>query len=106
MKPEPGRRRPGSERIPVSQQQHTAQSSHDTTEFVDAANQPETRGIELIGAGERHGRARDLFFVWAAPSVSILNFTIGATLVLLGLELWQAVLVVLAASALWVFPGI
>ncbi|MGU3647133.1 purine-cytosine permease family protein [Microbacterium sp. C23T] len=79
---------------------------HDSAEFVDAATQPETRGIELIGAGERHGRARDLFFVWAAPSVSILNFTIGATLVLLGLELWQAVLVVLAASALWVFPGV
>ncbi|GAA5085001.1 cytosine permease [Microbacterium yannicii] len=77
-----------------------------TAEFVDAATQPETRGIELIGAGERHGRARDLFFVWAAPSVSILNFTVGATLVLLGLELWQAVLVVIAGSALWAFPGI
>ncbi|WP_350350049.1 cytosine permease [Agromyces sp. G08B096] len=62
--------------------------------------------MELIGAGERHGRARDLFFVWAAPSVTILNFTVGATLVLLGLELWQAVLVVIAGSALWVFPGI
>nr|WP_241741647.1 cytosine permease [Microbacterium yannicii] len=60
----------------------------------------------MIGAGERHGRARDLFFVWAAPSVSILNFTVGATLVLLGLELWQAVLVVIAGSALWAFPGI
>lgn len=74
--------------------------------FVDAATQPETRGIELIGAGDRHGRARDLFFVWAAPSVSILNFTVGATLVLLGLELWQAILVVVAGSAMWVFPGI
>jgi len=91
----------------VSQQPPTAQAPQPAaTEFVDAANQPETRGIELIGAGERHGRARDLFFVWAAPSVSILNFTIGATLVLLGLELWQALLVVVAASALWVFPGI
>jgi purine-cytosine permease-like protein len=74
--------------------------------FVDAATQPETRGIELIGAQERHGRARDLFFVWAAPSVSILNFTVGATLVLLGLELWQAMLVVIAGSLMWVFPGI
>ncbi|MRG59275.1 nitrate reductase [Agromyces sp. CFH 90414] len=73
---------------------------------ADAATRPETRGIELIGAAERRGRARDLFFVWAAPSVSILNFTVGATLVLLGLELWQAVLVVIAGSALWVFPGI
>ncbi|MBW9092738.1 cytosine permease [Microbacterium jejuense] len=77
-----------------------------TDGFVDAATQPETRGIELIGAEERHGRARDLFFVWAAPSVSILNFTVGATLVLLGLELWQAMLVVIAGSLMWVFPGL
>jgi NCS1 family nucleobase:cation symporter-1 len=90
----------------VSQHPQTAQASPQPTEFVDAPNQPETRGIELIGAGERHGRARDLFFVWAAPSVSILNFTVGATLVLLGLELWQAVLVVIAGSLLWVFPGL
>ena len=91
----------------MSQQPQTAQApQHTTAGFVDAANQPETRGIELIGAGERHGRARDLFFVWAAPSVSILNFTVGATLVLLGLELWQAVLVVVAGSVLWVLPGV
>lgn len=90
----------------MSQHPQTAQASPQPTEFVDAPNQPETRGIELIGAGERHGRARDLFFVWAAPSVSILNFTVGATLVLLGLELWQAVLVVIAGSLLWVFPGL
>jgi purine-cytosine permease-like protein len=91
----------------VSQQPQTAQApQHTTAGFVDAANQPETRGIELIGAGERHGRARDLFFVWAAPSVSILNFTVGATLVLLGLELWQAVLVIVAGSVLWVLPGV
>lgn len=74
-------------------------------EFVDVSTQPETRGIEVIGDAERHGRARDLFFVWAAPGVSILNFTVGATLILLGLEIWQAVAVVLATSLLWVFPG-
>ncbi|MFE5410118.1 purine-cytosine permease family protein [Microbacterium sp. NPDC056569] len=75
-------------------------------EFVDTASRPETRGIELVGDAERHGRARDLFFIWAAPNVSILNLTIGATLILLGLELWQAIAVILAAALLWVFPGI
>ncbi|MEN2739864.1 cytosine permease [Microbacterium sp. X-17] len=75
-------------------------------EFVDVSTQPETRGIEVIGDADRHGRARDLFFVWAAPGVSILNFTIGATLILLGLEIWQAVAVILVAALLWVFPGI
>lgn len=76
------------------------------TAFVDASTQPETRGIEVIGDAERHGRARDLFFVWAAPGVSILNFTIGATLILLGLDIWQAFAVIVAAALLWVFPGV
>ena len=75
-------------------------------EFVDAPSRPETRGIELVGDSDRHGRARDLFFVWAAPNVSILNLTIGATLILLGLELWQAIAVIVAASVLWVLPGL
>lgn len=76
-------------------------------QFVDVASRPETRGIELVGSSERHGRARDLFAVWAAPNVSVLNFTIGATLTLLfGLELWQAILVILASCLLWVLPGI
>ena len=73
---------------------------------TDSAKRPETRGIELIGDGERHGRARDLFFVWAAPNVSILSLTIGATLILLGLEMWQAIAVILASALLWVFPGL
>ncbi|WP_019181308.1 purine-cytosine permease family protein [Microbacterium yannicii] len=75
-------------------------------EFVDTASRPETRGIELIDDAERHGRARDLFLVWAAPGVSILNFTVGATLILLGLEVWQAIAVILAASVLWILPGL
>ncbi|MEU1973652.1 cytosine permease [Microbacterium sp. NPDC019599] len=75
-------------------------------EYVDTASRPETRGIELVSDAERHGRARDLFFIWAAPNVSILNLTIGATLILLGLEVWQAIAVIIAAALLWVFPGI
>jgi len=71
-----------------------------------SATHPETRGIELIGDAERHGRPRDLFFVWAAPNVSVLNFTVGATLIVLGLELWQALLVIVAGALPWIFTGI
>jgi nucleobase:cation symporter-1, NCS1 family len=67
---------------------------------------PETRGIELVHASERRGRARELFPVWAAPNVSVLNFTIGASMILLGLELWQAFLVIIAGSLPWIFTGI
>nr|WP_308291642.1 cytosine permease [Microbacterium sp. G2-8] len=71
-----------------------------------SATEPETRGIEFVRDQDRRGRPRDLFAVWAAPSVSVLNLTVGATLIVLGLELWQAVLVVLAASSLWILTGI
>lgn len=84
----------------------TSMSPSAESEYADVATRPETRGIELIADGERHGRARDLFLIWAAPGVSILNFTIGATLILLGLELWQAFAVILAAAVLWILPGI
>lgn len=76
------------------------------SETSDSATRPETRGIELIDDTQRHGRARDLFLIWAAPSVSILNLTIGASLILLGLEIWQAIAVILAASLLWILPGV
>ncbi|QZY52635.1 purine-cytosine permease family protein [Leucobacter tenebrionis] len=76
-------------------------------EFADIPTQPETRGIELVSESERHGKPRDLFSVWAATMVSVLNFTIGASFTaVLGLEIWQSIAVVLVASLLWVFPGI
>lgn len=71
----------------------------------EVPTQPETRGIEFIPPSDRRGRARDLFAVWAAPNVSILNLTIGATLIMLGLELWQAICAVLVAACLWALPG-
>ncbi|WP_344818861.1 purine-cytosine permease family protein [Microbacterium soli] len=83
-----------------------ASAPHPDPSLSDSAARPETRGIELIDDRDRHGRARDLFAVWAAPNVSVLNFTIGATLIVLGLELWQAVLVIIAGMLPWVLTGI
>lgn len=71
-----------------------------------AATRPETRGIEPVTADGRKGRPRDLFFVWAAPNVSVLNFTIGATLIVLGLELWQALVVIVIGSLPWILTGV
>ncbi|GAT74083.1 cytosine/purine/uracil/thiamine/allantoin permease family protein [Microbacterium sp. HM58-2] len=77
------------------------------TVFIDEATVPETRGIEIIEDADRHGRARDLFFVWAAPGVSVLNMTVGASLtIVLGLEIWQALLVLLLSQTLAILPGI
>jgi len=74
--------------------------------YPEPLARPETRGIELIEASQRHGRARDLFPVWAAPNVSVLNFTVGASLILLGLEMWQAMAVIIAGSIPWILTGI
>ncbi|WP_313812605.1 cytosine permease [Glutamicibacter sp.] len=72
-----------------------------------SATQLEVRGIEFISAENRHGRPRELFAVWAAPNISVLSFTMGATLTMvLGLEIWQSIAVILASSLLWILPGI
>ncbi|WP_285320394.1 cytosine permease [Pseudarthrobacter sp. lyk4-40-TYG-27] len=78
----------------------------DLVSHHDAFNRPETRGIELIDSAERRGRARDLFSVWAAPNVSLLSFTMGATMILLGMELWQAFLVIVASGIPWILTGL
>ncbi|MBD7996203.1 cytosine permease [Arthrobacter sp. Sa2CUA1] len=78
----------------------------ETVTHPEVLTHPEKRGIELIGDSERHGRARGLFPVWAAPSVSVLSLTVGASLILLGLELWQAFAVIIAANLLWILVGV
>ncbi|WP_141363747.1 purine-cytosine permease family protein [Glutamicibacter uratoxydans] len=72
-----------------------------------SATQLEVRGIEFIAKENRHGKPRELFAVWAAPNISVLSFTMGATLTMvLGLEIWQSIAVILASSLLWILPGI
>ncbi|MHA3685090.1 purine-cytosine permease family protein [Leucobacter sp. HY1908] len=74
---------------------------------AEAARHPETRGIDLISPSERRGGPRDLLAVWAAPNISVLSLTVGTSLVLvLGLEIWQAILLIAVSSVLWAFPGI
>lgn len=53
----------------------------------------EQRGIEPVPVDERHGRPLQLFWVWFAANISILGIPLGATLVALGLNLWQAITV-------------
>ncbi|MCF7551728.1 cytosine permease [Pseudonocardia sp. WMMC193] len=52
----------------------------------------ETRGIEPVPAGEREGRPGQLFWVWFAANISILGLPLGATLVAMGMTVWQAVI--------------
>ncbi|MFJ5232410.1 purine-cytosine permease family protein [Kitasatospora sp. NPDC088391] len=73
---------------------------------ADRPGRIEAHGIDHIPDSERHGRARDLFAVWAAPNVSYLNLVVGGTLVLIGLDLWQSLAVVVAGNLLWALVGL
>ncbi|WP_051732201.1 purine-cytosine permease family protein [Kitasatospora phosalacinea] len=70
------------------------------------AGRIEAHGIDHIPDSERRGRPRELFAVWAAPNVSYLNLVVGGTLVLTGLDLWQALAVVVAGNLLWACVGL
>lgn len=52
----------------------------------------EQRGIEPVPEDERRGNPLQLFWVWFAANISILGIPLGATLVGLGMNVWQAVL--------------
>ncbi|MGW9214637.1 purine-cytosine permease family protein [Embleya sp. NPDC055664] len=71
-----------------------------------SAGHRETRGIDQVPADERGGDPRRLFAVWAAPNVSYLSFVVGATLIIMGLSLVQAIGLILAGNLLWICTGV
>ncbi|WP_326693518.1 purine-cytosine permease family protein [Streptomyces sp. NBC_01766] len=72
----------------------------------DRAGRIEVHGIDHIPDRERHGRARDLFAVWAAANVNYLSLVVGGTLILLGLSLGQALAVIVVGNLFWVPVGL
>ncbi len=67
---------------------------------ADRVGAVETRGIEPVPDGERHGRARQMFWTWFAANISILGLPLGATLVAFhALNFWQAAVVAAIGSA-------
>jgi nucleobase:cation symporter-1, NCS1 family len=64
----------------------------------------ETHGIDPIPDSDRHGRPRELFWIWCAANISILGVTYGAFLVAFySLNLWQGVLAALIGTILSFF---
>ncbi|MCZ0973633.1 cytosine permease [Streptomyces albulus] len=72
----------------------------------DRVGRVEAHGIDVIPDSERHGRARELFAVWAAPNVSYLSLVVGGALTLTGLTLWQASAVIVVGNLCWAFVGL
>ena len=73
---------------------------------TDRPGQVEVHGIDFIPEGERHGRARELFAVWAASNITYLYIVVGGAMILLGLNPWQAMAVVVAGNLFWALVGI
>lgn len=59
---------------------------------TDRAWSIETNGINPIPEDERHGRPRELFWIWFAANISPLGIVYGVIIVSFGLSLWQSVL--------------
>lgn len=71
----------------------------------DRPGRVEVRGIDHIPDAERHGRPRELFWVWFAANITYLYFVLGGVVLLLGLTLWQSVLVLVVGNLYWVGVG-
>lgn len=72
---------------------------------TNRAGQIETHGTDFVPESERRGSPRALFAVWAGSNITYLYFVLGGLLILLGLNVWQAVLVVLAGNLAWIGVG-
>lgn len=58
----------------------------------------ETRGIEAVPEEERHGKARELFWMWFGANMGVLGITLGAARVVAGLNFPQVLLVAIGGS--------
>lgn len=80
-----------------------------TSAPLPAADRPgrvEAHGIDHVPDAERHGRARELFPVWAAANVNVLSLVVGGVLILMGLSMGQALAVIVAGSLFWAPLGL
>lgn len=66
----------------------------------------EVHGINTIPDADRHGTARELFFVWAAPNTNYVYLILGALIISFGLGFWPAVVAILVAHAFYLFLGL
>ncbi|SFR83091.1 Purine-cytosine permease [Agromyces sp. CF514] len=73
---------------------------------ADRAGHVETHGADFIPQSERHGRPRELFWVWMSANVIYLYFVVGGVLMLLGLPLWEALLVTVLGNLWWAAVGL
>ena len=66
----------------------------------------EQRGISLVEDHHRHGRARDLFWMWAGTNINVFQIVTGALVVSLGLSIGQAVVIMVLGNLAYLAVGV
>ncbi len=72
---------------------------------TDEAFSVEAHGINTIPLEDRHGTARELFFVWAGANTNYIYLILGSLVVSFGLGFWPAVLAIVVAHAFYLLLG-
>ena len=72
---------------------------------IDTAGQIEVGGIDYITEDQRHGRPAGLFGIWAAANVTYLYIVYGGLLVILGLQVWEALIICVLGNLWWFAVG-
>lgn len=75
------------------------------TVSMDTAGHIELGGIDYIPEAQRHGRPAGLFGIWAAANVTYLYIVYGGLLVILGLQVWEALLICVLGNLWWFAVG-
>lgn len=65
----------------------------------------EQRGIDAVPENERHGRPRDLFFLWLGTNANVFYIINGALLITLGLSFTQSLVVILLGNLAFFLLG-
>ncbi|MFB7090552.1 purine-cytosine permease family protein [Streptomyces sp. NPDC056296] len=82
-------------------QQDASAVPADGNASTDQVFQVEKHGIDPIPVEERHGSARDLFWLWFGSNLTFTYVINGALAVAFGLSFWQATAVVVAGGLLF-----
>ena len=66
----------------------------------------EQRGIDIVGAEERHGRPRDLFWMWLGSNLNVFYPVNGALVIYFGLSFAQAVIAIIIGNLIFFAVGL
>ena len=66
----------------------------------------EIYGIDIIPDSDRHGTAKELFWPWFSANSTFINMIVGGVLILLGLNIWQAMSAVVVGNLVFILVGV